>query len=153
MEYVFWWLVLATPCFFVVYCYGAHMNSRLDLANHNSKIWRFRMSLFRDGFQLLVHDYFGVHCPWSWERAKKHRLADMRMYLGTDGRCHDHLGHITAADCDNPEKQEAIARYAYISRTKHWTSGLLRFPIAPILIIFIVIITTLEDFRDDYCAL
>src|SRR3989344_2653238 len=108
MEYVFWWFLLAIPCFFVAYCNGADMNFRLNSPSYEEGFWKFYKNFFSDGFRLLVHDYFGVYCPWSWERAKRHRLADMRTYLGADGRCHDRLGHITAGDCDNPAKQEAM---------------------------------------------
>lgn len=132
MEYMFWWLFLAVPCFFVAYCNGADMNFRLNSPNYGDSFWKFYKNFFREGFRLLIHDYFGIYCPWSWARAKKHRLADMRTYLGADGRYHDRLGHITAADCNNSEKQEAIARHTYISRTAHWTHGAFCFLIAPI---------------------
>ena len=143
MEYVFWWFLLAIPCFFVAYCNGADMNFRLNSPSYEEGFWKFYKNFFSDGFRLLVHDYFGVYCPWSWERAKRHRLVDMRTYLGADGRCHDRLGHITAGDCDNPEKQEAIARHAYISRTKQWTGGAFNFLIAPIPGSFIIIGTVI----------
>lgn len=132
MEYVFWWLLLAIPCFFVAYCNGADMNFRLNAGNIKDGFLKFHKDFFREGFRLLIHDYFGAYCPWSWERAKRHRLADMRIFLGESGKCHERLGHITATDCDNPEKQEAIARHTYISRTAHWTRGAFNFFIAPI---------------------
>ena len=124
MEYVLWYLLLAIPCFLIAYCNGLNLNMRLP---H-----------IRDGFRLLVHDYLETYCPWSWKRARKHRLADMRIYLGVNGRCHDRLGHITTADCDDPEKQEAIARHTYMSRTRFWTNGVLHFLVAPILVLFII---------------
>lgn len=139
MEYVFWWLFLAIPCFFVVYCNGADLNFRLNSTNYDDGFLKFHKNFFSEGFRLFVHDYFGVYCPWSWERAKRHRLADMRTFLGASGRCHERLGHITVADCDNPEKQEAIARHTYISRTAHWTKGAFHFLVAPIPGSFIII--------------
>lgn len=132
MEYVFLWLLLAIPCFFVAYCNGADLNFRLNSAKHEDGFLKLHRDFFNEGFRLLIHDYFGVYCPWSWERAKRHRLVDMRTFLGESGQCHERLGHITAADCDNPEKQEAIARHTYISRTAYWTSGVFHFLIAPI---------------------
>jgi len=140
---MFWWFLLAIPCFFVVFCNSADINFRLNSPNDEAGFWKFLKNFFSEGFLLLVHDYFGIYCPWSWKRAKNHRLADMRMYLGADGRCHDRLGHITAADCDNPAKQEEIARHAYISRTAHWTRGVFHFIIAPIPGSFIIIGTVI----------
>lgn len=141
MEYVFLWLLLAIPCFFIAYCNGAGLNFRLKPVNYDDGFLKFYKNLFHEGFRLLIRDYFGVYCPWSWERAKRYRLADMRTYLGVNGLCHNHLGHITAADCDNPEKQEEIARHTYISRTRHWIDGTFNFLIAPVPGLFIIIIT------------
>jgi hypothetical protein len=90
------------------------------------------MDFFQKGFRLFIHDYFGVYCPWSWQRAKKYRLDNMRLFLGSQGQQHDRLGHITAKDCDDPDKQEEIARYTFISRQKHWVKGLLHYLISPI---------------------
>lgn len=143
MEYMFWWLLLAIPCFFVAYCNGADMDFRLNSPCYEDGFWKFHKNFFSEGFHLLVHDYFGVYCPWSWERAKRHRLADMRIFLGESGRCHERLGHIIAADCDNPEKQEIIARHTYISRTAHWTRGVFHFIIAPIPGSFIIVGTAI----------
>lgn len=140
MEYVFWWLLFAIPCFFHMYCNGADLNFRLKSARrYEDGFWKFHKDFYSEGFRLLVHDHFGVYCPWSWERAKKYRLADMRVFLSENGRHHERLGHITAADCDNPEKQELIARYTYISRTAHWTKGLFQYVIAPIPGVFVII--------------
>lgn len=115
------------------------MNFRLNSLNYKDGFWKFHKNFFDEGFHLLTHDYFGVYCPWSWERAKRYRLADMRSFLGESGKYHEQLGHITAADCDNPEKQEIIARYAYISRMTHWARGVVHFIIAPIPGSFIII--------------
>lgn len=139
MEYVFWWFLLAIPCFFHMYCNVADLNFRLRSVRYEDGFWKFHKDFYSAGFSLLVHDYFGVYCPWSWERAKRYRLADIRIFLGESGRCHERLGHITAVDCDNPEKQEAIARHAYISRTAHWTTGLSSYIIAPIRGLFVII--------------
>ena len=139
MEYVFWWLLLAIPCFFVAYCNGVDWNLRTKSVDYSDDFLKFYKNFFSEGFRLLVHDYLGVHCPWSWERAKKHRLADMRIILGENGRCHERLGHISAADCDNTEMQEDIARHTYISRTKHWAWGVFHFLIAPFSGSFIII--------------
>ena len=143
MQYVFWWLLLAVPCFFVAYCNGAHMNLRIKSANSKYGFWKFHKNLFHEGFRLLVHDYFEVYCPWSWKVAKNHRLADMRAYLCTYGCCHDQLGYISAADCDDPEKQEAIAYHTYMSRTRYWTQGIFHFFIAPVPGCLIIISTAI----------
>lgn len=134
MGYIFWWLILAVPCFFVAYCNGANMNyGRMKSANYDyDGFLSFYKKFFSEGFSLFVHDYFGMYCPWSWQRAKRYRLADMRTFLGERGQRHERLGNITAADCDNPEKQDGIARHAYISRTDHWLNGCALFLIAPI---------------------
>ncbi|MBI3336079.1 hypothetical protein HYZ98_00755 [Candidatus Peregrinibacteria bacterium] len=148
MTYVLLWLLVAVPCFFVTYCNGADLNGRLITLKHKDGFWKFHKNFFREGFRLLIHDYFGVYCPWSWARARRHRLADMRLLLGERGLHHDRLGHITAADCDNPDKQEAIARETYISRTAQWVRGVLHFLIAPIpgslFMICMAIVCTLE---------
>jgi hypothetical protein len=128
LEYVLMYLFAAAPCFFGAYCFGAEMNFRLDLKDS------FPRHLL-NGFRLLVHDYFRLHCPWSWKVAKEHRLNNMREYLGSDGTCHDQLGHITSADCDNPEKQERIARLAFVSRTRFWASGMFKFFVAPVMVV------------------
>ena len=143
MDYVFWWLLLADPCFFVAYCNGADLNFRMHSANSDDGFLKFHKNFFAEGFRLLVHDYFGLYCPWSWERAKRHRLADMRTFLGEHGQCHERLGHITASDCDNPEKQEVIARYTHISRTAHWMRGAVHFLVAPIPGLFVIIGTAI----------
>lgn len=132
MQYVYWWLLMAVPCFFIAYCNGADINSRLSSLSNEDGFWKILKNFFCEGFRLLIHDYFGIYCPWSWERAKRYRLAEMRDYLGGEGCCHDRLGHITAADCDNPGKQEEIARHAFITRTAHWSRGVIHFVIAPI---------------------
>lgn len=132
MRYVIWYALLAVPCFFVVYCNGADLNMRLPNVHYEKSFWKFYESFFSAGFYLLVHDYLGVYCPWSWARARAHRLADMRVFLGTNGHCHDRLGHITAADCDDPGKQEEIAVNTYISRARFWTGGAINFLIAPV---------------------
>ncbi|TSC68444.1 MAG: hypothetical protein G01um101456_653 [Parcubacteria group bacterium Gr01-1014_56] len=139
MGYVFWWLIAAVPCFLLAYINGADLNFRLKSVNYDDGFWKSSKNFFSEGFRLLIHDYFGVFCPWSWEVAKRHRLADMRTYLGADGKHHDTLGFITATDCDNAEKQEAIARQAYISRTKHWAHGVFLFLIAPIQGVFMIV--------------
>jgi len=144
MEYALWWLTLAVPCFFYNYCSGAYESSRLSSPSFDDSFWKFYTNFFREGFHLLIHDYFGVYCPWSWKRAKRYRLADMRIKLGERGRHHDRLGHITATDCDNPKMQEAIARYTYISRTKQWLGGTIRFFFAPIIIIIFIILVLLD---------
>jgi hypothetical protein len=151
MEYVFWWLMLAVPCFFVLYCNGADFEARLKSVHSQDDFWKFHKNLFIEGFHLLIYDYFGVYCPWSWEVAKQYRLADMRIYLGAGARHLAPLGRITLADCDNPEKQEEIARAAYISRTSHWARGAGNFLVAPIpgsLAIIALIIMGFADLVD-----
>lgn len=139
MQYIVWYLLLTAPCFFVAHCDGAHLNMRLVVDSTN--FLEFHKKLFRDGFRLLVHDYFEVHCPWSWETAQKYRLEDMRTYIGEYGRNHETLGHLMVADCDDPKKQELIARRAYVARTEFWIAGILHFlfPIGG----FVVVVGTL----------
>ena len=148
MEYVLWWLFLAIPCFFVTYCNGADLDFRFNSARYEDGWWRFHRDFFSEGFRLLVHDYFGVYCPWSWERARRYRLADIRIYLGESWRYHGRLGYITGADCDNAEKQEAIARHTYIGRVRFWADGVYSFLISPIpgsLIIVGMVISGIVD--------
>lgn len=135
MEYVFWWFILAVPCFFINYCNGAALNGRLIRRDISLTALDNTKQYVTKGFYLFVHDYFGVHCPWSWERAKKYRLADTRFLLGKKGCLHYRLGYITADDCDVFGKQEEIARYAYITRVCYWNKGLLYFIFAPIHVI------------------
>lgn len=139
MEYILWYLVLCIPCFFVAYCNGTDLKGRLPYNQDNLSFWKFHKKFFRDGFRLLVHDYFEVHCPWSWETAKKHRIRDMRIYCEY-GRDHKKLGHLTAADCDDQEKQEIIARNTYVSRARFWVNGFFHFLI-PIHGIIVIIAT------------
>ena len=141
MTFVFYWLLVATPCFFIAYCRGSYLSFRISIESCEV---RFFKNLFKQGLLLFVHDYFGVYCPWSWERAKRYRLADMRIFLGERGHCHEKLGHITAADCDNPEKQETIAQHTYISRATHWARLVPQLLFAPILV-SVVITNALVD--------
>src|SRR3989338_2142172 len=148
MIYVFGWLVLSYLCCFHLFCSGADMKFRMHSARIEDGFWKFHRDWYAEGFKLLTHDYFGVYCPWSWETAKQNRLADMRVYLGKDGRSHEVLGHITSVDCDDPAKQEAIARHSFISRRKHWIRGLstcVFSPVwVPILIVLAIIIGVVE---------
>lgn len=135
MKHIFWWILFTTPCFFINFCNGAVINHRLVRYYIDLSILENIKKYITNGFHLFVHDYFGVHCPWSWERAKKYRLADTRIFLGEEGRFHCLLGHITAKDCDIFGKQEEIARCTYVTRMYHWNKGVLYFLFAPICIV------------------
>ncbi len=127
------YLALTPIAFFVQYTNSIDWNARLSYAPKT----RFHQRALR----LLVHDYFEVHCPWSWEVAKRHRLIDMRILLGVHGRNHELLGHLVASDCDDPAKQEGIARKTYISRLKFWVEGMTNmFTALPRLILLAVVI-------------
>lgn len=140
MRYLFWYVLTAIPCFMIAYLYSAHSHGRLEHDDTGSGFWWSRGMLLHKGLQLFVHDYMEVYCPWSWEIAQKYRLADMHTYLGDNGRYHDILGHLTAADCHNSDKQEAIARHCYISRTRFWANGLFNFFISPMRALVIIIL-------------
>ncbi len=150
MKYALWWLVICIPCFFVAYCNGADLNFRLKSTHESNDFWEFHKNFFREvfrgGFQLLLHDYFGVYCPWSWERARRYRLHDTREYLGDEGRDNETLGHITRADCDDSSKQEMIARCTYLSRARFWAGGAYNFLISPIPGSLIIVCTTVYCF-------
>ena len=126
--------VALTPlAFFVFYTNSIDWNMRLT--------YKPKSKFYLRALQLLMHDYFEVHCPWSWERAKQHRLNDMRVFLGEHGSTHELLGHLVAADCDNPLRQELIARKTYVSRLKFWSQGLLNLVTAlPKLVLLVAII-------------
>jgi hypothetical protein len=135
MEYIFWWVLFAVPCFFINFCNGAVLSHRLVKRYVNISLFENFKKYIAKGFLLFVHDHFGVHCPWSWKRAKKYRLADTRILLGKEGRFHSLLGHITAEDCDIFSKQEEIVRHVYVTRIYYWSKSILYFLFAPIHVI------------------
>lgn len=137
LEYVLVYLTFASFCFFSIYCFSAEMNLRLDGGSFSKYLL--------DGFRLLVYDYFGLYCPWSWKVAKEYRLIDMRNYLGNGGMHYNQLGYITSVDCDNPEKQEMIARLAFVSRKRFWALGTFNLLAAPIMIVVAIIAAILID--------
>ncbi|MDP3792998.1 MAG: hypothetical protein Q8Q89_04720 [bacterium] len=141
------YLLLAVPCFFLCYTYDIHRRGRVpSVCIHTSGgFWKFVAIFLRQGFGLFIHDYSRVHCPWSWAISKKHRLADMRKFLGPEGKNHERFGHIKDIDCDAPKTQELIARYCYTTRTKFWLNGLKHFLIAPIPGLFVVVLLVLDD--------
>lgn len=140
MAFIFGWLVLCCVCFFFLFCNGADLRFRMSAGNIDDGFWKFHRDYFAEGFRLLRSDHFGLHCPWNWETAKHHRLAHMREYLGENGRTHEVLGHITCADCDDPAKQEAIARHSFISRTAYWMNSVLGFILSPLQLIVLVVL-------------
>lgn len=147
-QYVMWYFLYAVPCFFLIFCNGVYLNSRMteDLTFEKGLLY-FCQMYFRSGFRLFLHDHGGVYCPWSWTRARKVRLADMKMRLGATGEHHNVLRHITATDCDDPEKQERIARYTFISRKKFWYIAIRNFLIAPIggtIVIILMVVALLR---------
>lgn len=145
MTYLWYGLIgyflCAIPCFFLCYTYDIHRRGRVSsVCIHDSGgFWKFIRIFLRQGFGLLVHDYSRVHCPWSWVVSREHRLADMRKFLGPEGKNHQRLGQVKDIDCDDPKKQELIARRCYTTRTKFWLNGLKHFLIAPLPGIIVVI--------------
>lgn len=146
--YVVGWTVLIIFCFFYSYCNGADLNGRIHGGSGVSGFWKFHRVFFAEGFRLLLHDYFQLHCPWSWKTARKYRLAHMREFLGVSGKTNENLGHLTSADCDDPLRQEEIARGAFISRGQFWFRGVLQLLTAwltlPFLFILALVISVIE---------
>lgn len=142
MKYLYWWLGVAVPCFFLMYCSGEHMDGRMKSLSTKKGFWNFHKNFFIQGFKLLVYDYFGLYCPWSWERARRYRLEELCASLGSRAYRHEKLGIITMADYDprRPERQEEIARLIYVSRMKYWSRGALLFFIAPLKVFFIILL-------------
>ena len=135
MEYIAWYLLYATPCFFVAYCNGIHLHDRAggsDSPDAQQRFLPYYRNLYSQDLRMLMHDYFGVYCPWSWKVARKHRLVDMRQNLGVHGKHHAVLGHITVIDCLNPQRQEKIARHTFISRKIFWSRSFCYFLVSPL---------------------
>ena len=144
MLYFLGWLSIATLFYFHLYCNGADLNFRYkNRPDLDDGFWKFHRDFYAEGARLWVHDYFRVHCPWNWETAKFHRLAHMRDYLGVEGACHEKLGHITAADCDDPLQQETIARGAFVSRSRFWLSAVGQFVIAPVSLPLMIVLAVI----------
>jgi hypothetical protein len=140
---IFWqiaivpWVLL---CYFMIFTNGADLNFRLlSDQDPSSGAIAFYRRYFTRGFALFLYDHFGLHCPWDWGRAKRFRLADLRRDLPEGGAAHMTLGFITPLDCDDPAKQEAIARHAFVSRGSFWTHVVINcFIVAPIFGSFII---------------
>ena len=132
-EALLLYLALTPIAFFVHHTNSVDLNGRLMYAP--------KTKFNRRALLLLVHDYFEVHCPWSWGRAKHHRLIDMKAMLGTSGRDHELLGHLVATDCDDPTRQEEIARKTYISRPRFWAEGTMNiFSAVPRYVLLVVVL-------------
>lgn len=141
MLYLLAYLLVAALFGFHLYCNGADLQFRykVDLSRAEG-FFEFHRVFYEEGFRLWKHDFLEVHCPWSWERAKRYRLADMREYLGVSGRNHELLGLITASDCDDPAKAEAIARKAYVGRTRYWGKAFVQTLCSPITFPLVIIV-------------
>lgn len=124
MYYLALYIVACSFCFFVGYCSSVYLKGRLHAVNTQAGLFQFYTKVFQAGLPLMWHDYGEVHCPWSWQVAKRHRLHDLRAELGDTGLVHELLGRIVAADCDKVHMQEAIAQYTYSSRCAFWIKGL-----------------------------
>ena len=152
MDYLFWYFIYAIPCFFIVYVSGTIRAGRLQrLCSHGRAIpwsWSFYQIIARSGAELFIHDYFGVYCPWSWERARRIRLTDRKIDLGSKGRYHWLLGHITAAHCDDPDMQEWVARLTFVSRPLFWTKGVWGYMLSPLPGTLIIVYLFVRGFRD-----
>lgn len=152
MQVVLFWLIVAVPLYVFNYCNGANFSSRFEVEVGTSSLWGFYKEFFSKGLRLMRHDYFEVHCLWSWEKAKSHRLADMKLYLGSQGRDHEVLGHITAMDCDKPERQDEIAVCAYESRLVYWLKGLFQYLTSPLVVVFFILLIFIALILDIYAA-
>lgn len=131
-EIVLIYLGFAIFLFFVNFCSGASTEGRFKGGSIPDSVLVFVWKKLRDGFRLLIHDFFGLYCPWSWRRARRYRLADLRIYLGDSGQHHQTLGHINAQDCDDPQLKEVIARQMYTSRLHFWSRSIFQFLVGPI---------------------
>lgn len=76
---------------------------------------------FRPGsehpMRLLITDFFGIHCPWSWRRAVRFRVEEAHRLLQYQA----HEKGWKAEDCHEPEKHEQIARDCFMSRSRFWS--------------------------------
>jgi hypothetical protein len=129
---------LAIPCYITVYYRGADADHRI---HYQADLW----STVKQVLFLIKHDFFEVYCPWSWRIAREHRLVDLRVFLGANGRQHERFGLLTVADCDNPEKQEAIARHCYINRIRFWSKIPLHFLASPLIVTVFLVLLAIED--------
>lgn len=80
---------------------------------------------FRPGsehpFRLLMLDFFGIHCPWSWERAVKFRVVEAHRLL----QYQTHKKGWKAEDCHDPVKHQQIAKDCFQSRPRFWATQFL----------------------------
>lgn len=144
MNYWKWYLILIIPCYLFSYTVSAKFNGRFVKYQTNS-YWGLLINFFYQGLRIIINDLFGLHCPWSWEVAKKNRLAELREVLGLNGMHHEKLGHLTAFDCDDLNKQEMIARECFVSRRTFWITKLTAMLFAPIAAIFYFIKLSNKD--------
>ena len=138
MLYLYVYLALILPCFLFNSTVSSKLRSRFVKYEGNSYSGLV-INFFSQGTTILANDLFGLHCPWSWEVAKKCRLAALKEDLDLDGLHHETLGHLTAFDCDDLSRQESIAREAFVSRKVFWINKLIRLPFSPIVSIFCLI--------------
>ncbi len=146
MSYFYWYLALILPCYLFSSAAGAKFNGRFVKYNSNS-YWMLIINFFYQGLMILVNDLFKLHCPWSWETAKKYRVAELQEDLGLDGLDHEKLGHMTALDCSLTSNHEKIARQCFVSRKAFWTRKLVASLFAPpVSIIYLVMLLNRDLF-------
>ncbi len=131
MSYFYWYLISVLPCSWFAHAAGAKFNGRFVRYESNG-YWRPIINFFYQGLKILINDLFRLHCPWSWETAKKYRIAELQEDLGLDGLDHDKLGHMSAIDCSLTSNHEKIARECFVSRKTFWIMKLTALPFAPI---------------------
>jgi hypothetical protein len=134
LKLVLAYLLVAPLGFFLMYSCRVHKHKRAPYpcAHFAGDGWKFTRIIFAQGGRMLVHDYARLHCPWSWKVARQYRLAELRALLADGAQEHILLGRITASDCDDPAKQERLARACYVSRTRFWLKGLVSLAVAPV---------------------
>lgn len=132
MQYIACWLVVTILGFIAPFCDRSLIDPARFTGRTRFLFFNYYMELLGQGYRSMVLHYFGTHCPWSWERAKRFRIDHMRNFLEENGELHHaKLGPISLADCSDTRKQDEIARICAVSRLRAWADGLVSLFVAP----------------------
>ncbi len=137
--------LLLPPCFFIVYWKGAIRQNRF-LIPGGYGFFRYHATLFFQGVVLLWYDHFLLHCPLSWEVAKKYRVQWVRDDIGPHGKVNMHLGFITQAECDDPRRHEQIAQLCFHGRGMFWLKSTIHCVFSPIILSITAVMAAMDYF-------